>query len=421
MGDESHDLAIPRTHASITRAHGLRKTPFVVGKQDDGLSTLERDEERQQVDVTRLDASWVCDTGSYPVQNGESRFIHEALHHVGWDRIPTIPYERDIRICPRDNTANGQGNGGTCVCMLHSEFLAFVEEMAELPARDYQSTSCVRVPGSGEYVKVLSNFDKNATLTSMETVTKLLGHLGIGDGAQKIYLSLIRDGQASPRLLSQRTGITRPSVYDQLKVLMTHDLVVELDIEGKAVYAAGDVKRLDAAVREMIEELEVGRVQFEKELPALLSRTETVQPKIRFFEGKEGVMQLMKDILWHDHFTLHIVWPYKEMLSVLGEDFLLWFNERRMKRGIKVASIWPHALRTSRSHIFTHDGPDVERRYAEKGQIGKMGYLIYKNKVAFVSSGAEGFGFIVESTEFTSLQTMHFENLWQSLGKNRKG
>lgn len=305
--------------------------------------------------------------------------------------------------------------------MLHSEFLAFVEEMAELPARDYQSTSCVRVTGSGKYVKVLSNFDKNARLARMETVTKLLGHLGIGEGAQKIYLSLVRDGQASPRMLSQRTGITRTSVYDQLKVLMTHDLVVELDIEGKAVYAAGDVKRLDAAVREMIEELEVGRVQFEKELPALLSKTETVQPKIRFFEGKEGVMQLMKDILWHDHLTLHIVWPYEEMLSVLGEEFLLWFNERRMKRGIKVASIWPHALRASQSHIFMHDGPDVERRYAEKGQIGKMGYLIYNNKVAFVSSGAEGFGFIVESKEFASLQTMHFENLWQSLGKNKKG
>jgi HTH-type transcriptional regulator, sugar sensing transcriptional regulator len=254
----------------------------------------------------------------------------------------------------------------------------------------------------------------------MERIQKILTHLGLGDGAQKIYLSLLRDGKATPRLLAQRTGVTRPSVYDHLKVLMARDLIVELDIEGKATFALGDINRLDAALREEIEVIEEGRKLFKETLPTLLASLDHVQPRVRFFEGKEGVMQLMKDILWHEKVTLHIVWPYYEMLEVLGADFLTWFNERREVRKISVQSIWPHALKAERRHLFTTDGDDVERRFAKKDQIAHMGYLIYKNKVAFVSSRAEGFGFIVESTEFADLMRMQFTNLWQSLPAAKK-
>lgn len=280
----------------------------------------------------------------------------------------------------------------------------------------YLSTSIHGLLKSG---KLLSNFDKYGIVAGMNEFKTVLTRIGLSPAAQTIYLSLIREGQATARMIAQRTGITRPSVYDHLKVLRARDLIVELDIEGKAVFAPADLKRIDAALREAIEELEEGRKIFTAALPTLLASVNAVQPKVRFFEGKDGVMQLMKDILWHDHVTLHILWPYEEMLDVLGVEFLLWFNERRKLRGITVESIWPHTQARASQHIFKDDGPDVERRFARKDQIAHMGYIIYKNKVAFVSSHAEGFGFIVESTEFADLMEMQFRTLWESLKAER--
>ena len=67
-----------------------------------------------------------------------------------------------------------------------------------------------------------------------DTISAALRRLDMSDSEQAIYLSLLREGRATARLLADRTGLTRPSVYDQLKKLIALNLVVELDVEGKA-------------------------------------------------------------------------------------------------------------------------------------------------------------------------------------------
>jgi hypothetical protein len=41
-----------------------------------------------------------------------------------------------------------------------------------------------------------------------------------------------------------------------------------------------------------------------------------------------------------------------------------------------------------------------------------MGYWVYQNKAAFISSRAEGFGFIIESRELVAMLLTQFELLW---------
>ncbi len=86
-----------------------------------------------------------------------------------------------------------------------------------------------------------------------DTISAALRRLELSDGEQVVYLSLLRTGRATARMLADRTGLTRPSVYDQLKKLLALSLVVELDIEGKAHFAAGDIKHLDALLLDKIE------------------------------------------------------------------------------------------------------------------------------------------------------------------------
>lgn len=252
----------------------------------------------------------------------------------------------------------------------------------------------------------------------MENIKKILSGIRIPFPAQKVYVSLLEEGKATARTLAHRTGITRTSIYDQLKTLLFKGLIVERDVEGAAVFEIGDARRLAVLLDDQAEKLSAQRDYLAKNMNSLIDKTQSVQPKIRFFEGKDGAKQLMKDILWHDEITLYIYWPYEQMLSFLGKDFLLWFNERRKARGIPLKTIWGQKEKTKK-HIFIDDGKDVERRYLAQKDIPSMGYIIYDKKVAFVSSHKESFGFIVESVEFASLQKMQFDALWNT-AKRRK-
>jgi sugar-specific transcriptional regulator TrmB len=248
---------------------------------------------------------------------------------------------------------------------------------------------------------------------TINNISSALRRLDLSDFEQKIYLSLLREGRAPARVLAARTNITRPSVYDQLKSLIALNLVVELDVEGKAEFAAADIKYLDALLADKIDRLEQSREFLAEAIPALADSIDTVTPKLRFFEGAEGVKQLLKDIMWHNKTTLQIIWPLKEMSQVYEATFLNWFDERRKARILDIELLLPFGTKKSEMSIFNQGEGDVVRIL--KKDVSEdlcMGTIIYGNKVAFVSSAGESFGFIVESKEFAQLERIKFKALW---------
>ena len=246
---------------------------------------------------------------------------------------------------------------------------------------------------------------------SINNVSSALRRLDLSDFEQKIYLSLLREGRAPARVLAARTGITRPSVYDQLKSLIALNLVVELDIEGKAEFAAADIKYLDALLADKIDRLEQSREFLAEAIPALVDSIDTVTPKLRFFEGADGVKQLLKDIMWHDKTTLQIIWPTAEMDEVFDSAFLRWFDERRQKRTLAAEVLFVGKSRSAVPDLFTTGPKDSAKNVPATTSI-TMATIIYDSKVASISSHAEAFGFIVESAEFAKSERMKFKALW---------
>jgi len=246
----------------------------------------------------------------------------------------------------------------------------------------------------------------------MKNIKEILADIDVPVPARKIYVDLLEEGGATARTISLRTGITRTSIYDHIKTLRAKGLIVEKYVEGKTFFEAGDARQLSILLDDRIDKLHSQRSFLDQNLSALLEKSKAVQPKIRFFEGEEGVKQLLKDILWYDDITLQIYWPYEQMLDFLGKEFLLWFSQKRQAHNISLKTIWGRNSQKKGSHIFTEDDSDVERRYLVQKKLSPMSYLIYAEKVAFISSHKESFGFIVESAEFTSLMRMQFETLW---------
>ncbi|MFT5849625.1 MAG: sugar-specific transcriptional regulator TrmB [Patiriisocius sp.] len=248
-------------------------------------------------------------------------------------------------------------------------------------------------------------------MNNIEKVKSALRRLDLSNNEQTVYLSLLSEGATTARVLSLRTGITRPSVYDQLKTLRELNLVVELEVENKAHFAAADIKHLNALLEDKIDRLEQSRDFLEEALPSLRDSFSSIDPKIRFFEGEEGVKQLLKDIMWHSNSTLHIYWPQLQMGELFDRAFLEWFDIRRAKRDLCIHSLWPHNTHATDRDLFVMLPKDVQKSLP-KCAAPAMAYIIYDKKVACISSSAEAFGFIVESSEFVALQCMQFDTLW---------
>jgi len=245
---------------------------------------------------------------------------------------------------------------------------------------------------------------------TINNISSALRRLDLSDFQQSIYLSLLTEGQAPARILAARTSMTRPSVYDQLKSLIALNLVVELDIEGKAEFAAADIKYLDALLGDKIDRLEQSRTFLAEALPTLTDSLHTVTPKLRFFEGGEGVKQLLKDIMWHDKTTLQIIWPEKKMNQVFDPLFLAWFDERRLARKLDAQVLWVSDAKKVNTDLFTAGAKDQQKLIAKEKTI-VMSTIIYDNKVAHISSHTEAFGFIVESAEYAQNEREKFQAL----------
>ena len=240
----------------------------------------------------------------------------------------------------------------------------------------------------------------------------ILKSLNLPPSSQKIYKELLESGETTARVLSERLSLTRPSTYDHLTILKKKGLIVERKIDNKSYFAIDDIRQVGTVLEEDIESLTEKKNLFLNLLPDLLKNTRTESPTIKFFEGKMGLKYLLNDILWNKGKIIYTMWPYNEMLSVLGKDSLVRFNNRRIQEKITIHALWPHNSKPTNDYIW--NGKDIltKRKYTKKGVAWTMGYTIYGDKVSFISSQKEIFGFIVHSKEFASLMTILFESIW---------
>lgn len=225
----------------------------------------------------------------------------------------------------------------------------------------------------------------------------------------------MQQGGMSIKIIAQKVGLPRTTTYDSIEPLLNKGLVVVRDEDGKAVYGVGDPNVLDLILDEQISSLSKTKQNLQKTISSIKRNTTTLEPKIRFFSGNEGVAKILNDILWYKNIETYTVWPMNEMLRLLGSEYLEWHNNRRVQRNIRLKSV-----RVNEKTVDFKKFPYLagvkkflrSLRYAPQHIKLDMSYWIYEDKVAFVSTGKALFGFIVHSREFSDMMKINFDLLW---------
>ncbi len=261
--------------------------------------------------------------------------------------------------------------------------------------------------------KNVDEFRQKAYLGKM--LQLVFKELGLSSTSEVLYERLLRYGPASARQLAENINIPRPSVYDHLKILQEHDLVTELNEGSKKIFSATDYRNLPRLLEQKIELLESGKSTLLDFLPNIAASTPHAEPKIKFYSGVLGVKKVLNEMLWHNNTDTLTMWPSKEMMELLGPEYLEALNRKRIKRNISVRGIWPKDGGVSlKDYPFMGVGGGFlrELRIAPNHMNWAMSYWLYGDKVAFISSREEVFGFVVHSADFSKLLRVQFELIW---------
>jgi len=240
--------------------------------------------------------------------------------------------------------------------------------------------------------------------------------LGLSDLTQYVFNELARSGPITARQLADKAGMPRPSIYDHLKILISHGLVTEKHQDNKKVFMLDNLENIQELIDGKIKSLQVEKKKLAESLPSLLKASGALEPQIRFYSGKEGVKQVLNHIMQNRNIETMLMWPMSEMMKVLGPQYLEELNEKRVKRNIFLRAIWPadKKLDTKKfPYLSAGDEHLRDLRFAPAGMTWDMGYWMYEDKVAFLSSEKEGFGFVVHSRDFANLMAAQFEQIWK--------
>lgn len=246
---------------------------------------------------------------------------------------------------------------------------------------------------------------------------KQLATLGFSDDEVKTYVQVLEAGSINVGSLSKKVGVPRPTLYYQLERLQERGLINQTLKRGVKTFFVESPQKINLLFQQHISDLQEQQQSFNALLPELEQKIAKrfLKPRFQLYEGLDGLEQVLLDVLLYPNTENLCFWPIKEMIDVLSPEFFHKHNKERIRINSSIRAMWPESsIVDSAQHPALGSGEAFKRdiRIAPQNINFTMGYWIYGNKVAFLSSLKECFGFTIESAELVQMQTAQFEALW---------
>jgi HTH-type transcriptional regulator, sugar sensing transcriptional regulator len=233
----------------------------------------------------------------------------------------------------------------------------------------------------------------------------LLIEAGLHEKEAQIYFAGIELGESSILQLAEQAGIKRPTAYE---------IMEELEKKGLFSVSPRGKKRLFLAENpeHVLAILKAREKSFIEALPELqmLYHTGGNKPKVRFYEGVEGLKAMYWDTLESKE-TILVYNNITEMWGAIPKDFKKTYVKERVRR-----KIFDRCICSATAETMEYSKKDKEElremvfvpkdRFNFKNEIN-----IYNDKVA-IFSFPEKIGVIIESKKIAETQKMIFQLAW---------
>lgn len=252
---------------------------------------------------------------------------------------------------------------------------------------------------------------------------KILIQFGLEGKRATVYLSLLQIGQAPVQHLARTAGVKRTTAYSILNTLEEEGLVSRTAVGKKQFFVAEDpekmktlLKHKEKALNEILPEL--------RSLYNLLPN----KPRVRFYEGTEGIMTMFEDTLLEKPKEILAFTSLDDVTTILPNHYVHGYISRKEELQIPtraIATDTPAARRYTTAY-YTSKGVNEfivpKFRFVPREKfIFKNEINIYNNKVAIMSLKTEELvGVMIESQVVADTQRAIFELAWEGAEKYNK-
>lgn len=249
----------------------------------------------------------------------------------------------------------------------------------------------------------------------MDQVRKVLLDLGLNEKEVTIYLMLLSTGSSPASTLGQRTGITRSTAQYTCQQLLKKGIISVVQKDQTFVYSPEQPEKL----KSLIEKEKLKLQQNEEKINIILGDLKSLIqphmdfPKVRFFEGIQGIKEMFTDVLAENR----IIFGFNRRDAQTNKEMLDYFEQVYIPEREKL---------NNPARIIYNDN-DLTRQYIKHDKdINRIslllpieevsleaGFQIYGNKVAFYSYQMNDLmGVIIENKFILKTQFALFQLAW---------
>lgn len=235
--------------------------------------------------------------------------------------------------------------------------------------------------------------------------------IGLSDEEARVYLACLEIGGGPVSVIARKAGANRVSCYYTIDNLLRKKLLSQYNKNGVKCFAPEPPEQL---LKITEEQMNLAR-SLMPELKSLVS-TSAFKPKIRFYEGKDGVEKVFTESLTAKREIL----GYTNLKNVTEffPEFFRNYTHTKLKKGIKTRYLSPTTVETV--HVLDRFLPAkynenlLEILLVNRNQfLFENEVLIFGNSVGIVSLNTdELLGLIVESPTFARTMKAVFDLAW---------
>jgi sugar-specific transcriptional regulator TrmB len=250
---------------------------------------------------------------------------------------------------------------------------------------------------------------------------ELLKKIGLTESQSKAYIALVKYGNLKANELAEKIEETRTNAYMILDRLVDLGLANKDESSKVLKYYPTNPTSLERLIENKRKDILTTEKQVRDTMPQLLSYYYTYrnQPGVRFFQGKEGIMQMYEDQRRTSKDIYFI--SSQAAFNLLGDD-LYKHIEQRAKLGIKSYGIEPAGEKN------IEYGKENDKRLLRDMIWAPIGVLeapvnlyVYGDKTALISFEEEVIGTIIESPKIAQAMKQLFDLAKQAVTDMNNG
>lgn len=245
---------------------------------------------------------------------------------------------------------------------------------------------------------------------------------GFNKKEAQIYLCVLQCGEIPISRLVSKTGIKRSTIYLNMENLEQQKVLSLNKKRGiqyvSAIKAEILIEKFQKKATQEIQDLKTKLEETEKYLPEFknLEYTSPIKPRIKFFDGKEGIKQILREFSKSKEqgmgFTDYELMP-PELLNFIQKEII---PERRKNRN-KARFITTNNSTNLEVQKTDNKNYSNHKVLTFKEKNNPIELLLFENsKVAFVSfKREEMFGLIIESEAIYKTLKNIFDLNWHAI------